>query len=497
MYDYVLFDLDGTLSDPKEGICKSVQYALHDQGIEEPDIDKLEPFIGPPLGASFAQSYGMDEQQCQKAIKKFRERFETIGIYENVLYPGMDRLLADLCARGCKLAVASSKPREFVEIVLEHFNIRSYFSVVMGSEKDGRRVEKEEVMEETLRLLFPDTFPDFPREKVAMVGDRRFDMEGAKRFGVTAIGVAFGYAPVGELESAGADRIVEDMDGLWEAVIQENRIRRAPKLRPLKKILDIVSPLVYYYLLTTIICLAGQLVIQTLVHGPLSSYGAWVSAHSSQLAVYLNGIANIVAGGFCLWLYGKEAEKPVSDMITRKRMLKFGHEIPCLIVLTISISLFLNLLFSYLQIMGRSEAYGQVSSIQYSVSLEVGLFFYGIVAPLAEEAVFRGLIFGRIRHYFGAMPAVLISALIFGAYHGNIVQFLYAFLMGLLLAAVYEKYHTLYAPVLVHALANLAVYTVSRVAAINRLLSVPVFLVLFVLAAASGMLLFKPGKTSK
>lgn len=222
MYHYILFDLDGTLTDPKPGITRCVQYALHKFGIEEPDLDKLEPFIGPPLLDSFQEFYGFEEEKGQQAIVYYRERFRTVGLFENEVYPGIAQMLARLQEAGCHLAVASSKPEIFVKRILEHFRLSSYFEVVVGSELDGRRARKEEVVEEALRqLLGEEALAQQslrPIEDVVMVGDRKFDIQGAKRFGIASIGVRYGYAGQGELEEAGADRIAATVEELEEAL---------------------------------------------------------------------------------------------------------------------------------------------------------------------------------------------------------------------------------------------------------------------------------------
>ncbi len=221
MFDYILFDLDGTLTDPKLGITRSVQYALRALGIEEPSLDKLEPFIGPPLADSFREFYGLEEEQVVTAVAKYRERFTDQGIYENEIYPGTVRMLASLRAGGKKLAIASSKPTPFVERILDHFEIRAYFDYIIGSNMDGTRGKKEEVVEEALRQMLPAGMP--PAEKkagVAMVGDRRFDIEGAREHGITSVGVSFGYAPEGELEQAGADHIVDTVEALAGLLMQ-------------------------------------------------------------------------------------------------------------------------------------------------------------------------------------------------------------------------------------------------------------------------------------
>lgn len=229
MYQYILFDLDGTLTDPKPGITASVQYALHKMGIEEPDLDKLEPFIGPPLLDSFHEYYGFDEEQGKQATVYYRERFSGTGLFENEVYPGIPQLLKKLKDAGKKLAVASSKPGVFVERILEHFGLRAYFDVVVGSGLDGTMTKKEEVVEEALRLLLPEALfqsvmavkggaSEEKYDTIVMIGDRRFDIEGAKMFHLVSVGVTYGYAVRGELPAAGADVIVDTVEELGEVL---------------------------------------------------------------------------------------------------------------------------------------------------------------------------------------------------------------------------------------------------------------------------------------
>ncbi len=215
MFDYCLFDLDGTLTDPGEGITKSVQYALHHFGIEESDRQKLEAFIGPPLKDSFMEFYDFTEEEALKAVEVYRERFAPVGVLENSIYPGIASMLAELSERGVHLAVASSKPHVFVHQILNHFDIEKYFEVVVGSELDGRRTAKEEVVQEALRQLGVLTIPACKRHLCcAMIGDRKFDIQGAKAHGLAATGVRFGYAGKGELESEGADYIADTVEEL-------------------------------------------------------------------------------------------------------------------------------------------------------------------------------------------------------------------------------------------------------------------------------------------
>lgn len=217
MFDYCLFDLDGTLTDPREGITKSVQHALRAFGIEEPDLKKLEPFIGPPLKDSFMEFYGFTGEEAERAIAVYRERFAPVGIFENQVYPGIPQMLESLYRRGMRLAVASSKPIGFVKQILAHFDIEKYFDVVVGSELDGTRGTKEEVVEEALGQLGILTTPVTERHgRCAMTGDRKFDIQGARAYGLTGVGVGFGFAREGELEEAGAEYIAETVAELAE-----------------------------------------------------------------------------------------------------------------------------------------------------------------------------------------------------------------------------------------------------------------------------------------
>lgn len=177
MSDMILFDLDGTLTDSGPGITRCVQYALASFGIEEPDLEKLNCYVGPPLLESFMNFAGLGCEEAQQAITKYRERYEAEGIFENEVYGGIPEVLAYLKEKGKILAVASSKPEKYVEQILEHFEIRKYFTVVTGSEMNETRTDKGEVIAETLRRLGAED----SRSDVVMVGDRSYDVIGGKR----------------------------------------------------------------------------------------------------------------------------------------------------------------------------------------------------------------------------------------------------------------------------------------------------------------------------
>ena len=214
MNSYLLFDLDGTLTNPKEGITKCVQYALRAFGIEEPDLDRLTPFIGPPLRQSFIDFYQFSEDQAITAVEKYRERFSTTGLFENVLYLGIPTMLQALQKQGKILAVASSKPTVFVRQILEHFKLAQYFQVIEGSNLDGSRVEKKEVIAAVLQQL-----GNPPIQQVIMVGDRIYDVRGAAELGIACVGVRFGFAAPGELENSGAIYLADTVRDLQQYLL--------------------------------------------------------------------------------------------------------------------------------------------------------------------------------------------------------------------------------------------------------------------------------------
>ena len=209
MFDTLLFDLDGTLTDPKVGITRCVQYALRAGGIEVSDPDTLCCFIGPPLKEQFMAYTGWNEAQATAAIGHYRERFGTVGWRENRVYDGIPALLQALLDSGRRLAVATSKPTVYSERILRHFRLAPYFEIICGSELNGHRTDKGEVIEETLRLL---SVTD--RSHVLMIGDREHDVRGAARCGLPCIGVGYGYAAPGELEAAGALAVVPTVEAL-------------------------------------------------------------------------------------------------------------------------------------------------------------------------------------------------------------------------------------------------------------------------------------------
>lgn len=212
--DYILLDLDGTITNPKEGITKSVQYALKSMNIYIDDLDSLTKHIGPPLREGFKEYYGFNEEEIEAAVSKYREYYLDKGIYQNKLYDGMERLLTNLKQAGKYLVVATSKPEEMAEKILKGFHLEHYFDDICGATLDSSRADKESVIRYALEK---NSITELDR--VVMVGDRKYDIIGAKAVGIASIGVLYGFGSKEELTEAGADYIAATVDDLYEVIM--------------------------------------------------------------------------------------------------------------------------------------------------------------------------------------------------------------------------------------------------------------------------------------
>ncbi|HWR07891.1 HAD family hydrolase [Sporomusa sp.] len=211
-YQVILFDLDGTLTDPKIGITKSVQYALTRFNIAEPDLDRLIPFIGPPLVESFQEFYALTATEAKAAVGYYREYFTQSGMYENAVYPGIKDLLVKLTGSATELIIATSKPTIFSEQIIAHFGLSHLFKAIVGSHLDGSRIHKTEIIAYILSQL-----PQVAREGIIMVGDRKHDIIGAQNNGIDSIGVSYGYGSAVEIQQANPNYIaasVGELDNL-------------------------------------------------------------------------------------------------------------------------------------------------------------------------------------------------------------------------------------------------------------------------------------------
>ena len=210
-YQNVLFDLDGTLTDPREGITRSIQYSLSKMGIDEPDLRKLEHFIGPPLLQAFMEFYGFSEAQAWEAVGFYRERFSVTGLYENRVFDGVTPLLEALVGQGRQLYIATSKPQIYAREIARHFDFAKHFKVIYGSELDGTRTNKVELIAHLMAEQGLD-----PAQTV-MIGDRKHDLIGASENGLDAAAVGYGFGSFEELNSHAPTYHFETLDELHQA----------------------------------------------------------------------------------------------------------------------------------------------------------------------------------------------------------------------------------------------------------------------------------------
>ncbi len=213
-YTLILFDLDGTLTDPKPGITRAVRYALSRYGISVTDLETLTPFIGPPLHHAFTRYYGFDVRQARQAVNYYREYFADTGLYENAVYPGIPSLLDRLRSAGRRLIIATSKPTIYAQRIVDHFGLGAYFTQVVGSDLDLTRTDKAQIIGDIL-----NGYPDVAREETVMVGDREHDIIGARAHHLDTIGVTYGYGSLAELRAAGVTAIAGSVEELADLLI--------------------------------------------------------------------------------------------------------------------------------------------------------------------------------------------------------------------------------------------------------------------------------------
>ena len=210
----ILFDLDGTLTDPFLGITRSVAYSLKSFGIEVDDLETLKPFIGPPLDVSFREYYHMDEAQSWKAVEKYREYFSKKGLFENKVYEGMEDFLQSLLNMDMKLYVCTSKPEVFAKEILDHFSLTPYFTGIYGATLDGSLKNKSDVIAHCIKQ------EQLNIQDCMMVGDRQHDIVGAHQNQIPCIGVLYGYGSLEEFQEYHCDYIAKDLIEL-KKIIEE------------------------------------------------------------------------------------------------------------------------------------------------------------------------------------------------------------------------------------------------------------------------------------
>lgn len=210
-WKYILFDLDGTITDSSEGIINCVIYALGKMGYDIPAYEELYRYIGPPLYKGFQEIAGMEYEEALEAASIYRKKYSVTGIFENRPYDGIEEVLKALKENGKITGLATSKPEEYAIRILRHFNLTRYFDMITGGAIDGSHNDKEIIIEESISR-FGLSVKD--KSNIIMIGDRKYDIIGAKECGIASAGVCYGFARKGELEEAGADYIINTASGI-------------------------------------------------------------------------------------------------------------------------------------------------------------------------------------------------------------------------------------------------------------------------------------------
>lgn len=213
-YRYIIFDLDGTLSDPREGICKGFRYALGKMNVKIPDESFFSSLIGPPLQNSMREHFFRDEKKVWEAIAYFREYYSTAGLFENVLYEGIGELLQGLKLQDKKLFVATNKPQPFAERILGHFGIASHFDSIHGVDLMKAMVSKEELLEKILATIDADE-----RKKAVIIGDTQYDIAAGKNCGIDTIAITYGFGTVETIREAGPDHTIASVEKLHQFLL--------------------------------------------------------------------------------------------------------------------------------------------------------------------------------------------------------------------------------------------------------------------------------------
>lgn len=500
MWNTVLFDLDGTISDSGEGITKSVQYALEKEfGMQVP-LEDLRCFIGPPLKEQFMSFAGVSEEEAVRAVERYRERYRPKGIYENYLYDGIKGVLRQLSEEHFTIALTSSKPTEFCRQILRMFNIDEYFTAVVGSEMDGRRTDKYEVIEETIYELGMQNM----RDEIVMVGDRKHDCIGAARAGIDCIGVTYGFGSREELEAEWPACIVDSPIELRNVLIGQARSRSGggdggysggkkssldvmravrPTLMPedggiIRKILMCLVPIAAAFIISNILYIIILWVLDFFM--PRIEY-------DNTLLVVLTGVVDLSLIPL-FWMMYRRDEIKRTAYDREERMLNFNRFDAMAVISVILFAIgFSDVIQVPLGMLIHDEVGAEINaSLFENVSLPIQFISLCVIGPVCEELIFRSLMYRRVRDFLGAWWAIVISAVSFGVYHQNLSQGVFAVFFGILLAAVYEHYGTIWAPIAAHAANN--VFAVVFNALLEReLISEAGYLFVLAVSAAAAI----------
>ena len=463
LWHTVLFDLDGTLTDSAQGIAVSAQYALKTLGIDEPDTAKLRCFAGAPLHRQFMEYAHLSEEQADQAVAAFREYYEREGMYLNAVFPGIEQMLYALKRAGKTIGIVTSKEASQAVAVLRQAGIARYFDAVIGVKPEDKNVAKSTQIEQALICLGRQ----MRRGEVVMVGDRFYDMEGARGAGVASVGVTWGYGGVEELQRSGATALAGDPQMLAQILINgpvqgrytadRTGAQGAPGAmqRGGSKTWQIMYPLLIWLGVSLLVSSIGGAIYGVYfsakavaqngsVMNPEDAYSIAAQMLQGDGYIFVTNLISLVTDLVLIpiiyAIYKKDVYRRNGFRTSLKKEKKPGAFNAVLaVVMGFSISVVINMIIS---ITGLSGWMYEMNPSRYDTFSNMPLWFEFIIicllAPAVEELLFRAVIFRRMRTFSSYTTAAFVSAALFGIVHLDVVTGIAAFLIGIVMAMLYE-----------------------------------------------------------
>jgi len=460
----ILFDLDGTLTDSSEGMVRSVLYALNTVGRTENDVRSLRRYIGPPLRQAFKEFAGLTEEEADRAAAAYREYYAREGMYIASVYPMVPEMLYALKRAGMTLGVVTSKETAQAVRTLQQLRLAQCFDVIIGCRPEETNVSRGALIEEALTVLGKQ----YTRGEVVYVGDRFYDMEAAKGAGIAAAGAAYGYGSAGELAHSGADCIAQNAAELTRLLMGSGQTARmgnagAPMTSG-QRFLQILIPLLIWFAITNIVSAIGGAVYGAIKVAEYAAAGKDVTNAAQAiieemmttdfnvLNMILSGVANLVVIPVMLAVYKKDTFR-ITGRRTSLRAEKKPGAVNSLTALFmgLGISIVVNIIIAMTPI---AQWMYEMNPSRYDMldSLPVWAMFIVtcLLAPVAEELLFRAVIFRRMRQFTGYMTAAFVSAALFGIVHFDVVTGIAAFIIGVIMAMLYEYTGSIFTSMFFH-----------------------------------------------
>ena len=438
-----LFDFDGTIANTLPGVSNSLRYAFQTLGYASPPDEMMKEFLGPPLSEPMRNMMGMPDEDIAKAIELFRGPYNAGEMFNCTVMPGMAEVIRKVRAAGHTAAIVSAKPEPFVQRIVAHLGLADAFDVIAGADMAEQSSGKTENIARAMQICGYAG----RNQEVRMIGDRRYDIEAAKANQVPTIGVLFGYGSRAELETAGADQLVGTAQEL------ENLLLYGTTQKPLstgRKIWDILNPVLVFLGLSVIISWAVSMVIalvRVVIQG--EGFGSVLSSvtKSALLLSFISFLAIIVVQYFVRKRDDRRFGEDTKRWDARKILLSAA--------LMAVFGVVGNILLGLSKLEELFPAYEEIAQMAFQNQNPILLILATAVAgPIAEELTFRGLVQRRAIAYTKPWIGIVIASLLFGLMHMNMVQFVYATPLGLLLGYLYYKSDDMLVPILGHMAAN-------------------------------------------